>query len=226
MSEKEFEDFMAKAEQNRNNRDDDINPYDYFKKGEFDIDPVEMNSKDMEIEMLLDRIQEQDQRLIELEASVAQNEEFTIDNTEMEQMDMVDLKDDISALKELAYKNQGKIEIFDESKLTKADLLKIEEDKERLDAIFSQLKLEAGHETAGERVTGEKSDNEFNGAIDSSMALVTTLMSTLVIGFFLGCMCLCCYMKFNKRRGRIPSAMQFEGDEQEPRAHERRIVRQ
>ena len=98
MSEKEFEDFMAKAEQNRNNRDDDINPYNYFKKGEFDIDPVEMNSKDMEIDMLLDRIQEQDQRLIELEASVAQNEEFTIDNSEMEQMDMVDLKEDISAL--------------------------------------------------------------------------------------------------------------------------------
>ena len=98
MSEKEFEDFMAKAEQNRNNRDDDINPYNYFKKGEFDIDPVEMNSKDMEIDMLLDRIQEQDQRLIELEASVAQNEEFTIDNTEMEQMDMVNLKEDISGL--------------------------------------------------------------------------------------------------------------------------------
>ena len=98
MSEKEFEDFMAKAEQNRNNRDDDINPYNYFKKGEFDIDPVEMNSKDMEIEMLLDRIQEQDQRLIELEASVTQNEEFTIDNSEMEQMDMVNLKEDISGL--------------------------------------------------------------------------------------------------------------------------------
>ena len=98
MSEKEFEDFMAKAEQNRNNRDDDINPYNYFKKGEFDIDPVEMNSKDMEIDMLLDRIQEQDQRLIELEASVAQNEEFTIDNSEMEQMDMVNLKEDISGL--------------------------------------------------------------------------------------------------------------------------------
>ena len=42
---------------------------------------------------------------------------------------MDDLKDDILALKDLAYKNQGKIDIFDESKLTKADLLKIEEDK-------------------------------------------------------------------------------------------------
>ena len=52
-------------------------------------------------------------------------------------MDIDDVREDIAALKELANKNQGKIDIFDQSTVTKEDLLKLEEDKERLDAIFN-----------------------------------------------------------------------------------------
>ena len=69
MSEKEFEDFMSMAQDNRDDRDDDVNPYTYFGSDDYNKE----NSKDMEIEMLLDRIQEQDARLIDLEASVDRN---------------------------------------------------------------------------------------------------------------------------------------------------------
>ena len=133
MSEKEFEDFMSMAQDNRDDRDDDVNPYTYFGSDDYNKE----NSKDMEIEMLLDRIQEQDARLIDLEASVDRNTEWSINDGELERMDIDDVREDIAALKELANKNQGKIDIFDQSSVTKEDLLKLEEDKERLDAILS-----------------------------------------------------------------------------------------
>ena len=133
MSEKDFEDFMNRAQDNRDDRDDDVNPYNYFGSDDYNKE----NTKNMEIEMLLDRIQEQDARLIDLEASVDRNTEWSINDGELERMDIDDVREDIAALKELANKNQGKIDIFDQSSVTKEDLLKLEEDKERLDAIFS-----------------------------------------------------------------------------------------
>ena len=133
MSEEDFEDFMNRAQDNRDDRDDDINPYNYFGSDDYN----KANTKDIEIDMLLDRIQEQDARLIDLEASIDRNTEWSINDGELERMDIDDVRADIAALKELANKNEGKIDIFDQSSVTKEDLLKLEEDKERLDAILS-----------------------------------------------------------------------------------------
>ena len=51
MSELEFKEFMKLAQGNRDSRDN-INSYNYFGQDEFSKD----NAKDLEIEMLLDRI--------------------------------------------------------------------------------------------------------------------------------------------------------------------------
>ena len=76
MSEKDFEDFMSRAQENRDDRDGDVNPYNYFGNNDYN----EENQKDVEIEMLLDRIQAQDARLINLEASVDRNTEESIND--------------------------------------------------------------------------------------------------------------------------------------------------
>ena len=107
--------------------------------------------------------------------------------------------------------------------MTKEDLLKLEEDKERLDAIFSQLKVDSLPD--GEKVTNEQ-EKEANGAINQNMAMITTFALSLVIGTLLGCMCLYCAMKCLRKGGRVPSGMQFEADSQDPAQNDRRIVRQ
>ena len=137
-------------------------------------------------------------------------------------MDMDALREDISFLKELAKKNIFKDDLFDESSATKDDVL-AKEDKAKLDAIFSQLNLEAQQDA--EKVTSEPKEED-NGAMNQSMAVVTTLLASLIIGTFLGCICLYCVMKC-MRKGRVPSGMQFESESQEPKRQDgRRIVRQ
>ena len=76
-----------------------------------------------------------------------------------------------------------------------------------------------------EKITKEQGE-QANGATNQNLAVITTLVASLVIGSLLGCSCLYCIMKCTRKAGRVPSGMQFEGDSQEPAQNDRRIVRQ
>ena len=75
--------------------------------------------------------------------------------------------------------------------MTKEDLQRIQDDKEALDAIFSQLKLDTHPDS--EKVTAEP--KEANQAINQSVAMVTLLLAMLIVGSFIGCICIYCIMK-------------------------------